>query len=518
MRVDAGHRRRFVGLRSRLLRTAVAMPLVSACGDERSPNTPDPTTLVPESDDVAPLFIGVPLDLRLGTDAERDLVFPIEGFAADVRVMRDARDVTLELYPPFAERTATSLTLHLAGAMLPGSHSLFLQGREASLVSQTVRIEIEAGDSTQLRVRHPLADLGRADRLLDGGGAEGGALGLVSRAGSEDRVVVYPPRAEGWARDPVRFDVAVLGSGSSQWAVGAQGPDLEDVWVAWTEGEPPRKLSWRSADGTEASIDAFADVSEPYEAARLGALVGLGDRLLFERGVWADVEAPRPGERTVFEVRLRRSGARLDAPRPLAFLAHDDASAPRAAIDLGGWRWLGRPSALVHRRYLGPTLLGFSEGAPRVLPMPTPRPGLEDVTLDAVILGSFGSRILVGHSPVDDSWLYLVDDDAVGRRPDPHRLGIDPATRPHCVATQLHGVPILLFAGGPDAPTLAVIANRVDPTPFEIPSLLCDALVVRASVAADRAGQASVACLSRGRATLGALYLGEGGADPPSRE
>lgn len=494
----------------RLLGSAVSCVLLCGCSDRRDPTTESPT-LASETGDVAVVGPQI-LDaggeaLRIGTDRRHDLELLVVGVTPTTRILRDGQDLAPSVHPPTATLTHDRLTLHFAGAMVPGAHTVLLQSADATLVSDRVRIDVEVRERPPLKVEFPSAVLGPATTLVPGALDRGDALGLLERDEGGARLHVYAPRDEGWRHDAVTFELPAAWNADHAPAL-TMSADPPAPLVAWIEGHPPDALAWVVPGASVRRLPLLDELPREYEFAQLGAARFVGEHLLVEQEVYRDVEAPRPGDRRLVELPAR--DGTLGLARPLAALATADAWQPRGVVDVGGWRWLGRAVALVHRSAGTPALLRFGADAPASLPMGSARPELAPMHVGAMVIGTFESRIMVVSTPSSPEWWLVMDDLSSGAVPPPQALGVPLDEAPEVVATQLRGVPIFLFPRGANRSVLAVVADRATAVPIELEALGCDELVVRTDVVVDEHGRAALACRRGDAVLLGALTLPAG--------
>lgn len=484
--------------------------VLCGCPEARSRGDDDPVPAGESGDGVVvgPQILNPGSEpLRIGTDHHHDIELQVAGVTPSTRILRDSHDLAPSVHPPAATLAGDRLTLHFAGSMVPGAHTVLLQSADANRVSERVRFDVEARALPPLEVAFPEAELGPATALVGGAFDRHDALGLIEHDPAVTRLHVYAPRDEGWHPEPTVFELPSAWNREHPPTITMHG-DPPRPLVAWTEGQPADTLAWATPDTPVQRARLLDDLRGNVEFAQLGGLRFVGDRLLVEREAYGDVEAPRPGDRSVVELPVGHAG--LGRARPLAELATGDAVEVRAVVDVGRRRWLDRPVALVHRSAGAPALVQFGADVPTLLPMPDARPELAPMHVEALVVGGFESRILLASTPTSPAWWLVMHDLSSGAAPLPHPLGILRDEAPTVVATQLRGVPVFLFARGSDRPVLAVLADRPTPEPVALDPLRCDALVVRAGVVVDDRGRAALACRRSDTVLLGALALATG--------
>jgi len=502
-------------MRPRLARIATVAGVLAACADDVSEGEPPPSGTVAEEESGAPPQAPVlswdgARPVKVSTHRGTDLEFAIAENGQRTALVLDGVRLSHSLSGPVATLTASKLSLHFSGAMLPGAHTLQLQWADPDHVSEVVELSVVAEPNAGLAVEW-LQDLGTATRLLSGGREDGGALGLMREDLVPATVAVFAARDEGWEAAAHGFSLPGFASLYDAVAVGNASPPHTVPWAAWTQGQVPRAVVWAEPGRPQERVLDLDALVTPHEFAALGRLRFVGESLFVERTIFADVEAPRPADATLVQIRSV-AGVR-GVPEELAMSTAHDALAPTSVVDSGLWRWQQRHLLLAHRPHTVPVLLSLgTDGQLREEVGPPASAMLTDVQVAAAFAGAFDTRIFVVRREGTPNWQLVTVVLASGETPRTFDLGISADAFPSCHATQLGGHPVLVFPRRSDTPAWAVLVDTPTPTPIELPDLQCDDLVLRSSMVADRRQRAALACLRDNQTQLGILSLRTGPA------
>jgi hypothetical protein len=416
---------------------------------------------------------------------------------------------SLDASDPVGSLSADTLTLRLRGAMVAGVHTMVLanSGGEEPLDSRTIEVHLAPVASPPVLVAEMVGEPVLGTGVLAAGAADRSVLAILDDTIAEAPVLVVAPRAwAGWDLEAARR-VSIPGYRRGPEETGlaiavqrtAAGDDPEDdrLRVAWRVGMPGTAIdlleeAWTSADETTIGVRAFdldPAVLGAYEHAELDRPALVGDTLVAEALAATDIEAPRPGDRTLLHARL--SGAPVAIGGAARIVLGDrldlDAIGPvldPASVEVGGAPLLGArldgrtPIVLeadpVHGRLSArPTI---TDGTSRALA------GVEGPL--ASVVGAFGSRSVAGLFAGDPGRVRLVEIDDWGPGGTrEHSLGPDALPDPQTATGDLAvglvaGTAVWLVPYGADVPVHAVIGGGEEPVVQRIDALHCATIAV----------------------------------------
>ncbi|MEX1368564.1 MAG: hypothetical protein AB1Z98_35875, partial [Nannocystaceae bacterium] len=433
----------------------------------------------------------------------------------------------------------SALRLFVRGSMVPATHRMMMRTADAtgSRESEIIIVDINADrnlvpvvslDDTAALVGDRVLVFGHGDRalLLVHEPTPGGPrLHLVPRGKDEGG-------ARTWASDEVRT-VAVPGlvAGSGPRSLGLPvaalrherpADDQPRVRVAWRVDQPGTRIDLLDAPWETVDEQAVASASltveqaraeRPAEHAELGRPWLLPDRLLAELYAPRDVEAPRPGDRSVVYARIHGDGETIDAPQLVAVgTGLVDLDRLGAAADPIAAR-AGRPAPFTLRADQRLPLVLDLDAAAGVLtarPSSVPGPDLEPLQTDVplvTVTGAFGSRAVAGLRAESGGRMQVASFDDLGGSVEvqtvseealPDLAQVSGEIAPGSVA----GLTVFLVPFGPELPVHVVVMVGDEPEVVPLPELRCDSVALAPDSEPDAL---PLACARDGEVWLGTL-------------
>ena len=485
-----------------------------------------------------------PLDEELILPVTRtdDIVLGVTQITPGVtRVVLDGKNVgPLSNDNRIGTLTSDTLTLRLAGAMVPGDHQLKLRtpgaldDRGDPLESREVTLRIN-GATTPV----PVASVGdtvsfNADAILTAGYDSDGVLIAVDQEADPAIATAYRGAGGGWdLSTPSDFELRGFVpdgdprhglSGCVHTDTGTADERVRVVWRVGAEGTAINVGDRHWPDGFAATRTALVldELVDTGEYARLGRPLIYGSTVVAELLHTRNAEQLLPGDRTVVTVKLSGSPPQPLTPQITTVVGQNDIEFLSPAIDPVGHA-VGRSLAFAARvagvRPVVFTLDEESGGLSIAVTEAADRLSLlGDLAAPMVtVLGAFDSRQVFSplHANADGARVMIsyFDDglssgasDASPNAGQLVELG-DPTGA--IVATILHGAPVYVVPQGPDTPAFGFTSTGPSPTVGPIEGLACDEVAIPVASEGINGDAVQLAC-RRGRDVfLGTLRAGE---------
>ncbi len=496
---------------------------VLACAEDDMQG-PGPSAADTEGEEAfeVPSFVDPPNgEATIPADRHDDLALSVRGIRPGfTRVFIDEQSVGTGLDDAGpVSLTPDTLTLHLAGALVLGEHTLQLHTLtpEETLQSEVVSLLIVDAQPAGLTASMNEAVAFEADVIdAQGHGADGVLMGYdlqtdpvsltlaaAQDAGWDIRNRVSVPLAGFDRTDEPRFTAT---------ARLRERDETRRLRIAWRTGEEGRALLatdvlWPAATvHTQAVVD-LAEAFDGFEYSRLGRPLLLGDTLIVEALLARDVELPAPGSRTLLTSYVDPETGRYGTPRLSAVGEGRDIDRIEPVRDQLTHAQGGVPGFSARVAGIRTVVYEVDSGTGTLSERPTGASDRFSTLVDAIgpahtILGALDSRHvfvpLGGETP--RVFLRQFDDQPGGGSEDvtPNMSGlseIGDITAP-VTSTVLAGLPLYLIPQGTQTPVAAILSGGETPKVMLLGGLACDEIAV--PIPSAETTELDVAC-RRGR-------------------
>ncbi len=502
--------------------------LLWACSPPPSDTPSGETDAASQEPVEAPAFLNPASgELSITLDRTDDLVLEVADVQSGLtRVFLDEQSLGGATEPnQVVQLTTDVFTLRLSGALVPGDHMLQLQtlaGGEA-LVSEDVLIDILPVEVPAFAASREDAVLFEADAIDAHGHGRDGMLFGIDLSTDPVELMLAPADGTGWDLDALdaielpgfhrtdepRFTVTAMGRDGDP-----DTPDDNRVRVAWRAGLEGDTVTAVDAAWPVVSISTQTAITiEPWrdqtEYALLGRPLLFGETLVVEALLATDVEAPRPGDRTLLTSRLDGAPGKFGPPQRSAAVSGRDIDGIAPVRDLLTHRIGGTPGFSARVSGLRTVAFELDRTTGAITERATLANDRFSILTDATgpiqtVVGAFSTRQafipLGGSSP--RVFLQHFEDDANGRSesagPEPALLESLTDISAPVTSTLIAGLPVYLIPQGVDDPVVAIVSGGPTPAIRRLDGLACDEIAVPVTDESAGARALDVAC-RRGR-------------------
>ncbi len=503
-----------------MLGLAVAL----ACAPD-DPETPS-SEMETELDEVfeIPSFIDPPNDeVTIGVDRSHDLVLSVRDIRPGfTRVFLDEQSLGtgLDDHGPVS-LDPDALTVHLAGALVVGEHSLQLRTLtpEETLESEIVSLRVVDVQTVDITATMNDAVAFEADVIDAQGHADAGVLMGYDLSADPVTVTLAAAQDNGWAIAD-RLSVPLTGFDRTDeprftaTAVLRERDDTRRLRIAWRTGEEGRALLgtdvlWPAATvHTQAVVD-LAEAFTGFEYSRLGRPLILGDTLVVEALLSPDVEQPLPGSRTLLTSYIDPLTGRFGPANVSAVGAGRDIDRVEPVRDLLTHARGGTPGFSARVAGVRAVVFDVDSGTGALSERPTGASDRFSTLTEAngpthTIIGALDSRHVFAPLQADSPRVFF-------RQFDDRRSGASQDVSPPVdtlaalgdmsapiASTVLGGLPLYLIPQGTEAPVAAIVSAGTPPHVVLLEGLACDEIAVPIVSTDPMTRELSAAC-RRGR-------------------
>ena len=505
--------------------STLGLAAVLACGTDEPQDAPEQDS-DSEMEEVfeVPSFVDPPNDeATIPVDRDEDLELSIRGVRPGfTRVFIDEQSIGtgLDRDGPVT-LTPDSLSIHLAGALVVGEHTLQLRTLtpDETLESEVVSLLIIDAEFAGIAASMNESPLFEADVIDAQGHGEAGVLMGYDLSADPVRVTLAAAQDAGWAFAD-RVSVSLTGfdrTDEPRFSAAASLRERDDtrrLRIAWRTGEEGRALLgtdvlWPAATvHTQAVVDLAEDF-DGFEYSRLGRPLLLGDTLVVEALLAQDVEQPIPGSRTLLTSYVDPQTGRYGAARVSAVGVGRDIDRIEPVRDPLTAARGGTPGFSARVAGLRAVVFEVDSGSGSLSGRPTGASDRFSTLGDAsgpahTILGALGSRHVFAPLEADTPRVFLrqFDDRPGGRSedvsPSMNALSDISDVSAPITSTVLGGLPLFLVPQGTQTPVAAIVSAGETPRVVQLEGLACDEVAVPTPSASTMVPEISVAC-RRGR-------------------
>jgi len=500
----------------------LAALLACAADDPEGPAS-DSETEVDEVFEV-PNFIDPPNDeASIGVDRRDDLVLSVRGVRPGfTRVFVDEQSLGTGLDEHGAvSLDPDALTIHLAGALVVGEHTLQLRTLtpDETLESEIVSLAVVEAEFAGITASMNDNVAFEADVIDAQGHGDAGVLMGYDLSADPVSVMLAASQGEGWAIAD-RVSVPLTGFDRTDeprftaTAVLRERDDTRRLRIAWRTGDEGRALLgtdvlWPAATvHTQAVVDLVEQFTG-FEYSRLGRPLILGDTLVVEALLSPDVEQPLPGSRTLLTSYIDPVTGRFGAPRISAVGEGRDIDRIEPVRDLLTHTRGGTPGFSARVAGLRAVVFDVDSGTGTLSEHPTGASDRFSTLGDAngpthTIVGALDSRHVFVPLEADSARVFLRQfDDRPGGgsddvSPSMNALSDIGDISAPITSTVLGGLPLYLVPQGTQTPVAAIVSMGDAPRVVLLEGLACDEIAVPIVSADAMTSEISAVC-RRGR-------------------
>ncbi|MBV1859398.1 MAG: hypothetical protein KUG77_13380 [Nannocystaceae bacterium] len=500
----------------------LAMTLACAATGSEDP-APDDEAEVGEIFEV-PTFVEPANDeATIPVDRDDDLALSVRGIRPGfTRVFIDEQSVGtgLDDHGPIS-LSPDVLTLHLAGALVVGEHTLQLRTLTPDETLESEVVSLLVVDAQYTGVTASMSDTVafEADVIDAQGHGDEGVLMGYDLGTDPVSVTLAASQNGGWAiADRVTVPLAGFDrSGEPRFTATAalrERDETRRLRIAWRTGEEGRALLgsdmlWPAATVHTQAVVELVEQFDSFEYSRLGRPLILGDTLVVEALLAPDVEQPIPGSRTLLTSYIDPDTGRYGPPKVSAVGEGRDIDRIEPVRDLLTHARGGTPGFSARVAGLRAVVFEVDSGTGTLSERPTGASDRFSTLGDAdgpahTIVGALDSRhVFVPLEAERPRVFFRQFDDRPGGGSEDVSPGLDelgdigefsaPIT-----STVLGGLPLYLVPQGTQTPVAAILSTGDTPRVVLLEGLACDEIAVPIVSTDSMTLELSAAC-RRGR-------------------